>query len=78
MWLPMLMIVACLAMLRLLPGRGPRRTPRATPGVTPMRAVLRDRPLLLCIAAASLVQASNGFLYSIRRCTGRPRACPPR
>ena len=29
-----------------------------------MRAVLRDRPLLLCIAAASLVQASNGFLYS--------------
>lgn len=66
MWLPMLMIVACLAMLRLLP-RAARPAPDAapaTPGVTPMRAVLRDRPLLLCIAAASLVQASNGFLYS--------------
>lgn len=30
----------------------------------PMREILRDRPLLLCIGAASLVQASNGFLYS--------------
>ena len=66
MWLPMLMIVACLAMLRLLPraARPALDAAPATPGVTPMRAVLRDRPLLLCIAAASLVQASNGFLYS--------------
>ena len=38
---------------------------RATERVRlPMREILRDRPLLLCIAAASLVQASNGFLYS--------------
>ena len=29
-----------------------------------MLEVLRDRPLLMCIAAASLVQASNVFLYS--------------
>ncbi|WP_447989570.1 MFS transporter [Achromobacter spanius] len=30
----------------------------------PMLEVLRNRPLLMCIGAASLVQASNGFLYS--------------
>ncbi|MFE0839220.1 MFS transporter [Achromobacter insolitus] len=66
MWLSILLIVACLACVRLLP-----RAARPAAGETaplavrlPMLEVLRDRPLLLCIAAASLVQASNGFLYS--------------
>lgn len=66
MWLSILLIVACLACVRLLP-RAAR--PAAGEAVAlavrlPMLEVLRDRPLLLCIAAASLVQASNGFLYS--------------
>ena len=34
------------------------------PGRLPMLEVVRNRPLLMCIGAASLVQASNGFLYS--------------
>lgn len=66
MWLSIVLIVACLACVRLLP-----RAARPAAGETaplavrlPMLEVLRDRPLLLCIAAASLVQASNGFLYS--------------
>ncbi|KGD86652.1 MFS transporter [Achromobacter sp. RTa] len=65
-WLSILLIVACLACVRLLP-----QAARPAPGDAPvervrlpMREVLRDRPLLLCIGAASLVQASNGFLYS--------------
>jgi len=66
MWLSILLIVACLACVRLLP-RAARPAANDTPvdrTRLPMRDVLRDRPLLLCIAAASLVQASNGFLYS--------------
>ncbi|WP_088155542.1 MFS transporter [Achromobacter xylosoxidans] len=66
MWLSILLIIACLACVRLLP-----RAARPAPGEAsapaarlPMLEVLRDRPLLMCIAAASLVQASNGFLYS--------------
>lgn len=73
MWLSILLIVACLACVRLLPQAaqpGPDANvatanvgaaPRAR---LPMLEVVRDRPLLMCIAAASLVQASNGFLYS--------------
>ncbi len=66
MWLSILLIVACLACVRLLP-RAARPAPEESQAErvrVPMREVLRDRPLLLCIAAASLVQASNGFLYS--------------
>ncbi|MFJ3460648.1 MFS transporter [Achromobacter spanius] len=66
MWLSILLIVACLACVRLLP-RAARPAANEAPADRtrlPMREVLRDRPLLLCIAAASLVQASNGFLYS--------------
>lgn len=66
MWLSILLIVACLACVRLLP-RAARPAAVDVPidrARLPMREVLRDRPLLLCIAAASLVQASNGFLYS--------------
>lgn len=66
MWLSILLIIACLACVRLLP-RAARPSPGETPAPPvrlPMLAVLRDRPLLMCIAAASLVQASNGFLYS--------------
>ena len=80
MWLPMLMIVACLAMLRLLPGpRGPRRTPR------PRRRA--SRPCAPCCATARCCCASppprwcrpaTASCIPIRRCTGRPRACPPR
>ncbi|MGE8688400.1 MAG: MFS transporter [Achromobacter sp.] len=65
-WLSILLIVACLACVRLLPQAArpaPGETPVERPRL-PMREVLRDRPLLLCIGAASLVQASNGFLYS--------------
>ncbi|MGY6271564.1 MFS transporter [Achromobacter denitrificans] len=65
-WLSVPLILACLACVRLLPqaarpaaGEAPVERARL-----PMRDVLRDRPLLLCIAGASLVQASNGFLYS--------------
>ena len=93
MWLSILLIIACLACVRLLPragrpgsgeelgrsasGEGPGRPgagegpgrPGAgeTPGRPvrlPMLEVVRNRPLLMCIGAASLVQASNGFLYS--------------
>ena len=66
MWLSILLIVACLACVRLLPraARPAPQEPQAERVRMPMREVLRDRPLLLCIAAASLVQASNGFLYS--------------
>jgi len=93
MWLSILLIIACLACVRLLPragrpgsgeelGRsasgempgqpalieGPERLGAGeTPGRPvrlPMLEVLRNRPLLMCIGAASLVQASNGFLYS--------------
>ncbi len=66
MWLSILLIIACLACVRLLP-RAARPSPGETPAQPvrlPMLEVLRDRPLLMCIAAASLVQASNGFLYS--------------
>lgn len=66
MWLSIVLIVACLACVRLLP-RAARPSPEETPAAPvrlPMLEVLRDRPLLMCIAAASLVQASNGFLYS--------------
>lgn len=65
-WLSVLLIVACLACVRLLP-QAARPAPDEAPAERvrlPMREVLRDRPLLLCIGAASLVQASNGFLYS--------------
>ena len=65
-WLSVLLIVACLAAVRLLP-QAARPTASEAPVERvrlPMRQVLRDRPLLMCIAAASLVQASNGFLYS--------------
>ncbi|MFP3710252.1 MFS transporter, partial [Paraburkholderia sp. SIMBA_009] len=64
--LSILLIVACLACVRLLP-RAARPSAEEAPAERarlPMREILRDRPLLLCIAAASLVQASNGFLYS--------------
>ncbi len=66
MWLSILLIVACLACVRLLPQAARPAAHEAPADRTrlPMRDVLRDRPLLLCIAAASLVQASNGFLYS--------------
>lgn len=66
MWLSILLIVACLACVRLLPRAARPATHEAPADRTrlPMREVMRDRPLLLCIAAASLVQASNGFLYS--------------
>lgn len=102
MWLSILLIVACLACVRLLPRAGRpgsgeelgRRALVETPGRPgsdempgrpassdtsgrpasgetpgrpvrlPMLEVLRNRPLLMCIGAASLVQASNGFLYS--------------
>ncbi|AVG39093.1 MFS transporter [Achromobacter insolitus] len=66
MWLSILLIVACLACVRLLPRAArPAAGEAAALAVRlPMLEVLRDRPLLLCIAAASLVQASNGFLYS--------------
>jgi len=102
MWLSILLIIACLACVRLLPraerhgsgeelgrsasgempGRstsveGPGRSASVegpgrpgtleTPGRPvrpPMLEVVRNRPLLMCISAASLVQASNGFLYS--------------
>ncbi|QVQ28618.1 MFS transporter [Achromobacter deleyi] len=66
MWLSILLIIACLACVRLLP-QAARPAADEAPAERvrlPMREVLRDRPLLLCIAAASLVQASNGFLYS--------------
>lgn len=66
MWLSILLIVACLACVRLLP-QAARPSAEEAPAERvrlPMREILRDRPLLLCIAAASLVQASNGFLYS--------------
>ncbi|MDF8362458.1 MFS transporter [Achromobacter anxifer] len=66
MWLSILLIIACLACVRLLP-RAARPSPGEAPAQPvrlPMLEVLRDRPLLMCIAAASLVQASNGFLYS--------------
>jgi PPP family 3-phenylpropionic acid transporter len=65
-WLSILLIAACLACVRLLP-RAARPAAGEAPAERvrlPMREVLRDRPLLLCIAGASLVQASNGFLYS--------------
>lgn len=66
MWLSILLIIACLACVRLLPqaARPAAGDPPAERVRLPMREVLRDRPLLMCIAAASLVQASNGFLYS--------------
>ena len=66
MWLSILLIIACLACVRLLPqaARPVAEEPPADRVRLPMREVLRDRPLLMCIAAASLVQASNGFLYS--------------
>ncbi len=80
MWLSMGLLLACVACVRLLPQAArpqaeaepaalpqsdttPRETPIGAPRV-PMMQVLRDRPLLLCIAAAGLVQSSNGFLYS--------------
>ncbi|MBB1592833.1 MFS transporter [Achromobacter sp. UMC46] len=66
MWLSILLIIACLACVRLLP-QAARPTADEAPVERvrlPMLAVLRDRPLVMCIAAASLVQASNGFLYS--------------
>lgn len=66
MWLSILLIIACLACVRLLPQAArPAADEAPVERVRlPMREVLRDRPLLFCIAAASLVQASNGFLYS--------------
>jgi PPP family 3-phenylpropionic acid transporter len=84
MWLSILLIVACLACVRLLPRAGrpasgetlgrhasveaPRRPASGEtlgrPVRLPMLEVVRNRPLLMCIGAASLVQASNGFLYS--------------
>lgn len=76
MWLSILLIVACLACVRFLPHAArpagaelradTSRADAAGAGRVrfPMREVLRDRPLLMCIAATSLVQASNGFLYS--------------
>lgn len=72
MWLSILLIVACLACVRLLP-QAAQATPASSPAQQdastprarlPMLEVVRDRPLLMCIGAASLVQASNGFLYS--------------
>lgn len=92
MWLSILLIIACLACVRLLPRAGrpasvdmqgrpasgealgkpaSDETPQPAAGEAPgkpvrlpMLEVLRNRPLLMCIGAASLVQASNGFLYS--------------
>lgn len=72
MWLSILLIVACLACVRLLPqaaqapaASSPAQQDASTPRARlPMLEVVRDRPLLMCIGAASLVQASNGFLYS--------------
>lgn len=66
MWLSILLIIACLACVRLLPqaARPAADEAHVERVRLPMREVLRDRPLLFCIAAASLVQASNGFLYS--------------
>lgn len=83
MWLSILLIIACLACVRLLPragrpasddmlgrpasGETPQPASVEAPGRPvrlPMLEVLRNRPLLMCIGAASLVQASNGFLYS--------------
>ncbi|CAB3861784.1 MFS transporter [Achromobacter piechaudii] len=72
MWLSILLIVACLACVRLLPQAAqatatssPAQQDASTPRARlPMLEVVRDRPLLMCIGAASLVQASNGFLYS--------------
>jgi len=63
-WLSLALVAACLAMVRLLPGAARPSEPAPPAARMPMRRVLRDRPLLLTIAAASLVQASNGFLYS--------------
>jgi PPP family 3-phenylpropionic acid transporter len=66
MWLSILLIVACLACVRLLPraGRPASGETLGRPVRLPMLEVVRNRPLLMCIGAASLVQASNGFLYS--------------
>lgn len=66
MWLSIVLIIACLACVRLLPRAArPAAGEAPAPAVRlPMLEVLGDRPLLMCIAAASLVQASNGFLYS--------------
>mgnify|MGYP000352291833 CR=1 FL=1 len=65
-WLSIVLILACLACVRLLPQAARPAADEAPMERVrlPMREVLRDRPLLMCIAAASLVQASNGFLYS--------------
>ena len=70
----------CLAMLRLLPRAArPRRTPR------PRRRA--SRPCAPCCATARCCCASppprwcrpaTASCIPIRRCTGRPRACPPR
>nr|WP_242697820.1 MFS transporter [Bordetella holmesii] len=56
--------LACVACLRALSaGEIPPRRPHAAQGL-PLLRVLRLRPVVLCILAASLTQASNGFLYS--------------
>lgn len=56
--------LACVACLRALDvSDAPPR--RAHSGQRwPLLQVLRQRPVVLCILAASLTQASNGFLYS--------------
>ncbi|MNX16075.1 putative 3-phenylpropionic acid transporter [compost metagenome] len=66
MWLSILLIVACLACVRLLPraGRPASGETLGRPVRLPMLEVVCNWPLLMCIGAASLVQASNGFLYS--------------
>ncbi|CAJ49223.1 probable transporter, partial [Bordetella avium 197N] len=53
--------VLCLGALGV--GNVAPRRPPDTAG-WPLLQVLRDRPVVLCILAASLTQASNGFLYS--------------
>ncbi|OZI75068.1 MFS transporter [Bordetella genomosp. 12] len=56
--------LACALCLRALDvGDAPQRPALSGPR-WPLMQVLRQRPVVLCILAASLTQASNGFLYS--------------
>lgn len=67
LWLSLFLLLICLACVHRLPFSLARTLPPAetTPGPRfPILSVLKDRPLMLCIVAAALVQASNGFLYS--------------
>lgn len=69
-WLGAALTLACMVLARMSPAMGSpvtaavHNTPDAGHARSPLMSILRDSPVVWCIVASALVQASNGYLYS--------------